>query len=1604
MSSNQITQARSMNGIIDFDGVENLNVDNIDAKNIDVENLEIETNLKVNNIDISPQELSFIQNANSNIQTQLNNAVKLSGTQVISGDKTFSGTTTLTGDLIVNSKTLSPTELSALDGIQSNIQEQINNINTNTINNAVTLSGTQTIIGDKTLSGTTTFTGNINVNTTTINPDEIEQLKNISTSETIQQQLDNITTNISNNLLTKSGDQTISGDNTISGTTTLTGDLNVNSTNISPTELSALEGIQSNIQQQLDNAGFGTGAMTLNTQQVATGQKTFTEPVGITALRRDSNSGTIIGFLTGPVHLIYASITGSLSVANSTIVGEGVNSTIVSQTTRPSVSSGYLTLTNNSTPTPSSYNTDGYYSNTFIPATTNYIYYLNNTTNIQPLSGTTFFTGVKWNSSSSVTIPSYGNDFVLHQYSSNANGITMLSNSSPNINRNFTAKTGYLSNNSTFTSLNTLTNGDFLEGTGLIPPVQITAVNGNDYTLTSPNTITPTTSINTLHGYFDTTTDFYYYNQTGTATIGNFLYGANLNGDENITAIDLIDNELTIQNNTFVSSSNYTKVGYIQDANNIIIDDTTNLQVGQFVKDSNITLGKHYITAITNNVITLADTTISVPTPVSKFGYLFSSSILVGTGYSVGDFITHPTDIPDITTKVSVVNSTFVNLSTSNNTPTPNNKTYNGFSPSSTEFYYNNDDTNVSVDYYLKDNSITSPTTNHLITAVDTTNKKLTTANLPVATPTLSVNGYTNLTLNKIITATIQSIFVGNGIDSTLINTGSRFVSSFSGVEIGVSGTLNSIARLYDTKGFCSQSNQSIVYDPNTRLGSGDFLVDYDLNAIPVNSIISSISSLGFDMYQVALSSSLPFTPSTSTIITNNYKPTSNTLAVNSTTLNNKVYQDDSGYRYITGTTANPYVYNTNDSGSSDLVASSSKLVVILTQTEEIYLLSTYNDTGVSFSTLQNKYIQENTLVPTECFLKTANAIELKVMNESIKIEQNLSANFKPINYSNGLNNPYRVGTYNNEVNGNAFFLQYKIPGVILYINRNTEDYTPQTGDIIIDCTGTNVAFSLKAKKSVFSGLYVDMMNYTGTAPIVTNLEPEVPVATLASTIVNLYLFVTPTIMIFNQNTSQYNILVYFHPPNNSINICVITGVQPVFVNGQTRYQYTLSRGIPNVSQAYPFDIYPNWNVLQLLFGNQYSFSSVKFRPAGLQYKFYTPNSSITIPDNQVQYESVPATNISIYPIDSYNSYEKKTFELTDDRNFEIFNPETINEFLPISYNSFEKLNFTIYTSLDTFTAQTSYNVTFPTNTNNEVLVLQDVFQILTNKYIRDLNVLDELRLDSVNSQMRIGSSGLEILDFDIGLNNIQYKFDGEGTQIDIRSTNNTSKNSGTKLGYMGYNSWGGLMHNALAEGAGNFGIMQNSSGKTLVNASSGQSIDFRINNVNKFHVTENVVSFDKYISSPTQPMWYFTGGAGNQSYGPGSRIGSYSYTGGQSATRSFNIKYAYGGATSANDFDNAGGAFYANQGEGIYQLDLYLFCNNATTFNGRISLQTNSGRNQPQYNMSVNRNTTIENCTLLSWTIYMNTGNYAFFSVDSSVLTAFLGGSHTNLRVIKLM
>jgi hypothetical protein len=118
--------------------------------------LTLNSKISANAVNVSPTELSYVNGATSNLQTQLNSKPSLSTTNAFSGLNSFSTDTTLnklilTGNLVLNSgaTTVTNSELCFINGATSNLQTQING----KVNN----SGAETIAGNKVFSGQTTL-------------------------------------------------------------------------------------------------------------------------------------------------------------------------------------------------------------------------------------------------------------------------------------------------------------------------------------------------------------------------------------------------------------------------------------------------------------------------------------------------------------------------------------------------------------------------------------------------------------------------------------------------------------------------------------------------------------------------------------------------------------------------------------------------------------------------------------------------------------------------------------------------------------------------------------------------------------------------------------------------------------------------------------------------------------------------------------------------------------------------------------------------------------------------------------------------------------------------------------------------------------------------------------------------------------------------------------------------------------------------------------------------------------------------------------------------------------------------------------------------------
>jgi hypothetical protein len=106
--------------------------------------LTITGNINVNNKAISPIELSQLDGINTaqTIQQQINGIG--GGSALLSSNNIWSGTQTFNNNILVNGGTVvSPIEISYLDNLSSNAQNQINSTNNNisTINSTLTTNG-----------------------------------------------------------------------------------------------------------------------------------------------------------------------------------------------------------------------------------------------------------------------------------------------------------------------------------------------------------------------------------------------------------------------------------------------------------------------------------------------------------------------------------------------------------------------------------------------------------------------------------------------------------------------------------------------------------------------------------------------------------------------------------------------------------------------------------------------------------------------------------------------------------------------------------------------------------------------------------------------------------------------------------------------------------------------------------------------------------------------------------------------------------------------------------------------------------------------------------------------------------------------------------------------------------------------------------------------------------------------------------------------------------------------------------------------------------------------------------------------------------------------
>jgi hypothetical protein len=149
----------------------------------------LQGNLFVNGNAITPVQLSYLNGVTSNIQDQLStrshlNDVSFGANLDVCGNVLCNGTMKLEGNLFVNGNTITSVQLSYLNGVTSNIQNQLS---TRSYLNDVSFGANLDVCGNVLCNGTMKLQGNLFVNGNTITPVQLSYLNGVTSN--IQDQL-----------------------------------------------------------------------------------------------------------------------------------------------------------------------------------------------------------------------------------------------------------------------------------------------------------------------------------------------------------------------------------------------------------------------------------------------------------------------------------------------------------------------------------------------------------------------------------------------------------------------------------------------------------------------------------------------------------------------------------------------------------------------------------------------------------------------------------------------------------------------------------------------------------------------------------------------------------------------------------------------------------------------------------------------------------------------------------------------------------------------------------------------------------------------------------------------------------------------------------------------------------------------------------------------------------------------------------------------------------------------------------------------------------------------------------------------------------------------
>ncbi|MCB0536842.1 MAG: hypothetical protein KDE33_04870 [Bacteroidetes bacterium] len=131
------------------------------------------------------------------------------------------------------------------------------------------------------------------------------------------------------------------------------------------------------------------------------------------------------------------------------------------------------------------------------------------------------------------------------------------------------------------------------------------------------------------------------------------------------------------------------------------------------------------------------------------------------------------------------------------------------------------------------------------------------------------------------------------------------------------------------------------------------------------------------------------------------------------------------------------------------------------------------------------------------------------------------------------------------------------------------------------------------------------------------------------------------------------------------------------------------------------------------------------------------------------------------------------------------------------------------------------------------VLEIANSLRLDGNEIITNSNTILYLQNDN-NGDLRVDGSTLVV---DASTNRVGIGTTAPAQKLSVFPDQNESAEIGrAHIGYMGHNDWAGFSHIDM-NGTGTYALLQNSTGNTLLNSASGQTIGFRNNNSTQFEM-----------------------------------------------------------------------------------------------------------------------------------------------------------------------